>query len=101
MSEEIIRENMLIHQEIQMKLNDTIRKKTYTDYLARYNGVKKVATKWREDNVHQKSISQLEIYNNFSSFLYSKGEADLCMFSLFEQSLLFSSNSKVHSFIFS
>lgn len=100
MSEEIIRENMLIHQEIQIKLNDSIRKKTYTDYLARYNGVKKVASKWKEDNAQQKSISQLEIYNNFSLFLYSKGEVELCKFSLFEQSLIFSSGSKVYYFIF-
>jgi hypothetical protein len=84
-----------------MKLNDSIRKKTYTDYLARYNGVKKIVNKWKEDSLQLKSMRELEIYNNFSLFLYTKGEIDLCKFSIYEQSLLFSSGSKVNYSLFS
>jgi hypothetical protein len=85
---------MMIHQEIQLRWYENIKKKAFVDYMNRYSGIKRIVSKWKEDGGKQK-LNQIAICNNFSLFLCSKGEYELSKFSVFEQAILFASNNKV------
>jgi hypothetical protein len=84
----------VIHQELQIRFAENVKKKTYVDYVNRYSGVKKIVSGWKEESGKQK-MGQIPICNNFSLFLCAKGEYEFSKFSAFEQALLFASNNKV------
>lgn len=90
--DEIIRENALIHQELQVRFGENVKKKAYVDYVNRYSGVKKIVSGWKEE---KGKMGQIPICNNFSLFLCARGEYEFSKFSVFEQALLFASNNKV------
>ena len=78
-----------------MKNFELIKKKCFNDYVARFNSIKKIWKKVTRPKTEMTALDSLPLYNNFTLFLKSKEEIELVKFSIFEQSLLAASNSKI------
>lgn len=42
LAEEIVKENIMLHQEMMIKSHEAIKKKCYNDYVNRYNALRRV-----------------------------------------------------------
>lgn len=92
---EIISENIMLHQQTQVKLNENIKKKCFTDYVNRYNAVKKTIVRFSKPMNETNRLDNIPLANNFSIFLLSKDQHQLFKFSIFEQSLLAASANRI------
>jgi hypothetical protein len=95
LAEEIVRDNVLLHQEVQVKNFETLKKKCFADYVARFNALKKIVKRMGKPKGEMTRLDSLPLCNNFTLFLRSKEEMELFKFSIFEQSLLAASNFKI------
>jgi hypothetical protein len=78
-----VAENLQLQQETIARSNKVIRNKASAEYVGRYNAVKKVGKRYNEERGANRYVGQLDIINNFSLFLWSKEEYEICKFTLF------------------
>jgi hypothetical protein len=83
LAEEIIRDNILLHQEVQAKNFEIIKKKSFTDYVGRFNAVKKTVKRFIKPKSEASRLDIVPLCNNFTLFLHSKNEMELFKFSIF------------------
>ena len=91
---QVVAENVVIHDRALVKNNQNMRDKIFSEYISRYNSVKKTGKRYEEQQEKFKHLRQVSISTNFSLFLWSKNEVELCKFTIFEQSLYNASGNK-------
>lgn len=82
-----------MHQEVERRNQEIIKEKACPDYMARCSATKKLFSK--TEAVGPSRLSNIEVANNFSVFLWWKKEYELAKFSMFEQSMLSATGCRV------
>lgn len=83
LAEDIVKENIMLHQEMMVKNHEAVKKKCYNDYVNRYNALRKTVKRFTNPKNEIGQLGSLPLCNNFSLFLHSKQEIELCKFSIF------------------
>lgn len=74
LSLQTITENQQLYNEFQLRTYKAIKNKTSSEYINRFNIIKKLGKKYNQQRIKNRYLDHVDLTNNFSLFLWSKGQ---------------------------